>query len=76
VIQNNIKSRFLIGFSRYGTVGELNGLFDVFSVAILQIVRGGKVSRLQDLTVIRWKTFAVTTHYQKEIISLEKFRGY
>jgi len=48
---------------------------------ILQIVRGGKVSRLQNLTVIRWKTFAVgpssfKTYYQKEIISLEKFRGY
>jgi len=26
---------------------------------ILQIVQGGKVSRLQNSTVIRWKTFAV-----------------
>ena len=26
---------------------------------ILQIVRGGKVSRLQNSTVIHWKTFAV-----------------
>ena len=30
-----------------------------YTVAILQIVRGGKVLRLQNSTVIRWKTFVV-----------------
>jgi len=36
---------------------------------ILQIVRGGKVSRLQDSTVIYWKTFAVGPHLQLQLLS-------
>jgi len=43
---------------------------------ILQIVRGGKVSQLQDSTVIRWKTFAVgpsqATNFQTLMLQLER----
>ena len=35
VIKNDVKSRFLIGSSRYDTVGELNGLFDVLHEYII-----------------------------------------
>jgi len=42
----------------------------------LQIVRGGKVSRLQNSTVIRWKIFAVgppqVTNFQTLIAPTQK----
>jgi len=48
---------------------------------ILQIVRGGKVSLLQDSTVIRWKTFVAVPHSQLQLIIRRKlfhwkFRSY
>jgi len=39
---------------------------------ILQIVRGGKVLRLQDSTVIHWKTFAVVPHLWLQLIIKRK----
>jgi len=36
---------------------------------ILQIVQGGKVSRLQNSTVIRWKTFAVGLSFFYNLLS-------
>ena len=47
----------------------------------MQIVRGGKVSRLADLSVIRGKTFAIvqqfeTPYNKKDNNSLEKLRDW
>jgi len=36
---------------------------------ILQIVQGGKVSRLQNSTAIRWKTFAVGPSFFYNLLS-------
>ena len=47
----------------------------------MQIVRGGKVSRLADLSVIRWKTFTIvqqfkTLYNKKDKSSLENLRDW
>jgi len=39
------------------------------SYRILQIVQGGKVPRLQDSTVIHWKTFTIVPHSQLQLLS-------
>ena len=36
----------------------------IYIYRIMQIVRGGKVSRLADLSVIRWKTFAIVQQFE------------
>ena len=41
----------------------------------MQIIRGGKVSRLHDLLVIRWKTFAIAQQFETPCNKKEKFAG-
>ena len=40
----------------------------------MQIVRGGKVSQLHDLLVIRWKTFAIVQQFKTPCNKKEKIR--
>ena len=41
----------------------------------MQIVRGGEVSRLHDLLVIRGKTFAIVQQFETPCNKKEKFAG-
>ena len=49
--------------SKVFVVSQICDLFDVYR--ILQIVRGGKVLRMDKVLQIRWKTFAVRSPHQK-----------
>ena len=45
-----------------------------FGYRIMQIIRGGKVSRLHDLFVIRGKTFAIVQQFETPYNKNEKIR--
>ena len=45
-------------------VTEVINHHQVIAYRIMQIIRGGKVSRLDDLSVIRGKTFAIVQQFE------------
>ena len=58
----------------YANHGVINLYIGVAEYRIMQIVRGGKISRLHDVLVIRGKTFAIVQQFEIPCDKKEKIR--